>query len=129
MGKKLDPIENAGFRQDLSLLRGTTLTARCKVRVTSVQADFRELPAHPATTSEFKQFEFSDLTGTTRVGKLDRSFSSSNWGDLRLKARIIANPDSLGGAGDAPRARRSPNSQDGCDSPLARRNGERYGTQ
>jgi hypothetical protein len=29
-----------------------------------VQADFRELPAHPATTSEFKQFEFFDLTGS-----------------------------------------------------------------
>jgi len=29
-----------------------------------VQADFRELRAHPATTSEFKQFEFFDLTGS-----------------------------------------------------------------
>src|SRR5215467_3934888 len=28
-----------------------------------VQADFRELPAHPATTREFTQFEFFDLTG------------------------------------------------------------------
>ena len=28
-----------------------------------VQADFGELPAHPATTSEFKQLEFFDLAG------------------------------------------------------------------
>jgi len=51
-----------GFSADLSELRGTTLTARCNVVLRPVQADFRELPAHPATTSEFKQFEFFDLT-------------------------------------------------------------------
>src|SRR5262245_30123656 len=56
MGKKLDPIENAGFRKTLFQLRGTTLTARCNV-----------LPAHPATTSEFKQFEFFDLTGMAAI--------------------------------------------------------------
>jgi hypothetical protein len=30
-----------------------------------VQADFRELPAHPATTSEFKQFEFFDHSASS----------------------------------------------------------------
>jgi len=30
-----------------------------------VQADFRELRAHPATTSEFKQFEFFDLSASS----------------------------------------------------------------
>jgi hypothetical protein len=33
-----------------------------------VQADFRELPAHPATTSEFKQLEFLTLReGSSRT--------------------------------------------------------------
>jgi hypothetical protein len=31
------------------------------------QAHFRERPAHPATTSEFKQIEFFDLTGSARL--------------------------------------------------------------
>ena len=37
-----------------------------------VQADFRELPAHPATTSEFKQFVFFDLTGTFTLNMQER---------------------------------------------------------
>jgi putative acetyltransferase len=32
-----------------------------------VQADFCELPAHPATTSEFKQVVFFDLTTSTEA--------------------------------------------------------------
>jgi hypothetical protein len=31
--------------------------------VRPVQADFRELPAHPATTREFKQIGLFDFTG------------------------------------------------------------------
>ena len=72
MGKKLDPIENAGFRKTCLSCSGTTLTARCNVRVTSVQADFRELPAHPATTSEFTQFEFFDLKGIPAASGANR---------------------------------------------------------
>jgi hypothetical protein len=64
MGKKLDPIENAGFQQTCLSWRGTTLTPRCNVVLRPVQADFRELPVHPATTSESKQFEFFGLTGS-----------------------------------------------------------------
>src|SRR5215472_10867201 len=41
------------------------LTAALNVVLRPVPADFREQPAHPATTSEFKHIEFFDLTGTT----------------------------------------------------------------
>jgi hypothetical protein len=41
MTKKLDPIENAAFQP------------RCNVVLRPVHADFRELPVHAATSSEF----------------------------------------------------------------------------
>jgi hypothetical protein len=42
----------------------------------SVQADFRELPAHPATISEFKQIEFFDLTGKLGVLPLPVNYAA-----------------------------------------------------
>src|SRR5262249_27428616 len=50
-----------GFSEDLSQLRGTTLTARCNVRVTSRSGRLSRIATHPATTVEFKQFEFLTL--------------------------------------------------------------------
>ena len=41
----------------------------------AVQADFRELPAHPATTNEFKQIEFFDLTPFEHSAIISRVFS------------------------------------------------------
>jgi hypothetical protein len=45
----------------------------------SVQADFRELPAHPATTSEFKQIELFDLSASSE--KLACSVGDSPTGE------------------------------------------------
>ena len=63
MGKNSIPIENAGFRQTCLSCAGQRQRRDVTFVLRPVQADFRELPAHPATTSEFKQFEFFDLTG------------------------------------------------------------------
>ena len=59
-----------------------------------IQADFRELLAHPATTSEFKQFEFFDLTGTLLLTKRDGSWKPLWYGSAVVthSFRKVATP-------------------------------------
>jgi hypothetical protein len=75
--KKLDPIENAGHRQNGPNWVGTTLSASFQADVTSCYVKFRQTflgpSAHPATIIEFKQIEFSYLTGLSDFQSPDRS--------------------------------------------------------
>src|SRR5215471_11193004 len=66
--KKLDPIENAGHRQNGPNWVRTTLSAGFHADVTSCYVKFRQTflgpSAHPATIIEFKQIEFFYLTAS-----------------------------------------------------------------